>query len=97
MRIFARVFIYVYIHLVHWIYTDSNTKIYLKMQFTTYARLSKKIEMAGRVAHMGDRRRVYRVLMARPEGKRPLGRPRNRWKDNIKIYSQEMGWAPVLS
>ena len=52
---------------------------------------------AGRVARMGDRRRVYSVLVARPEGKRPLGRPRNRWEDNIKMDSQEMGWAPVLN
>jgi hypothetical protein len=41
---------------------------------------------------MGDRRGAYRVLVWRPEGKRPLGRPRTRWEDNIKMYLQEVGW-----
>jgi hypothetical protein len=40
---------------------------------------------------MGEGRGVYRVLVGRPEGKRPLGRPRRRWKDNIKIDLREMG------
>ena len=42
---------------------------------------------------MGERRGVYRVLVAKPEGKRPLGRPRRRWEDNIKIDLQEVGCA----
>ena len=42
---------------------------------------------------MGDSRGVYRVLMGKPEGKRPLGRPRRRWEDNIKIHLQEMEWG----
>jgi len=37
------------------------------------------------VARMGERRDVYRVLMGKPEGKRPFGRPRHRWEDNIKV------------
>jgi hypothetical protein len=40
---------------------------------------------------MGDRRGAYKVLVWRPEGKRPLGRPRHRWEDNIKIDLQEVG------
>jgi hypothetical protein len=40
---------------------------------------------AGHVARMGEGRGVYRVLVGRPEGKRPLGRPRRRWEDNIRI------------
>jgi len=40
---------------------------------------------AGHVARMGERRDVYRVLMGKPEGKRPFGRPRHRWEDNIKV------------
>jgi hypothetical protein len=40
---------------------------------------------------MGERRGVYRVLVGRPEGKSPLGRPRRRWEDNIKMDLQEMG------
>ena len=40
---------------------------------------------------MGERRGVYRVLVGKPEGKRPLGRPRRRWDDNIKMNLQEVG------
>jgi len=43
------------------------------------------------VAHMGEGRGVYRVLVRKPEGKRPLGRPRRRWEDNIKVDVQEVG------
>jgi hypothetical protein len=43
------------------------------------------------VARKGDRRGVYRVLVGKPEGKRPLGRPRRRWEDNIKMDLQEIG------
>jgi hypothetical protein len=39
---------------------------------------------------MGERRGLYRVLVGKPEGKRPLGRPRRRWEDNIKIDIQEV-------
>ena len=42
---------------------------------------------------MGDRRGACRVLIGRPEGKRPLGIPRRRWEDNIKIGFQEVGWG----
>ena len=41
---------------------------------------------------MGQRRGVYRVLMGKPEGKRPLGRARHRWEDTIKMGLQEVGW-----
>ena len=44
----------------------------------------------GHVARMGERRGVYRVLMRKPEGKRPLGRHRRRWEDNIKMDHQEV-------
>jgi len=46
---------------------------------------------AGNVARMGQGRGVYRVLVGKPEGKRPLGRPRRRWEDNIKMDLQEVG------
>ena len=49
------------------------------------------VTWAGRVARMGERRGVYRVLVGRPEGKRPLGTPRRRWEDNIKMDLQEVG------
>jgi len=46
---------------------------------------SRKMRWAGHVAFMGESRSVYRVLVGKPEGKRPLGRLRRRWKDNIKM------------
>ena len=46
---------------------------------------------AGHVARMGERRGVFRVLVGKPEGKRPLGRYWRRWKDNIKMDLQEVG------
>ena len=48
-------------------------------------------EMAGHVARMGEDRGVQRVSVGKPEGKRPLGRPRCRWEDNIKMDVQEVG------
>ena len=48
---------------------------------------------AGHVARMGEDRVVHRVLVGKPEGKRPLGRPRRRWKDNIKMNLQEVGYG----
>jgi hypothetical protein len=46
---------------------------------------------AGHVAHLGEGRSVYTVLVGTPEGKRPLGRPRHRWEDNIKMDLREIG------
>jgi hypothetical protein len=47
--------------------------------------------MGGACFAMGEGRRVHRVLMGKPGGKRPLGRPRHRWEDNIKMDIQEVG------
>jgi hypothetical protein len=52
---------------------------------------SRRMRWARHVACMGERRDVYRVLVGRPEGKRPLGRPRRRWEDNIKMDRREIG------
>ena len=52
---------------------------------------SKKIRWAGHEARMGEKRGVYRVLVGKPEGKRPFGRPRRGWQDNIKMDLQEVG------
>jgi len=51
----------------------------------------RRMRWAGHAACMGERREVYRVLVGKPEGKRPLGRPRLRWEDNIKMDLQEVG------
>ena len=52
---------------------------------------SRRMRLAGHVARMGERSGVYRVLVGKPEGKRPLGRPRRRWENNIKIHREEGG------
>jgi hypothetical protein len=44
---------------------------------------------------MGKKKNVYRLMVRKPEGKRPLGRPRRRWKDNIKLNVVEIGWGGV--
>jgi hypothetical protein len=52
---------------------------------------SRRMGWAGHVAHMGEGREVYRVLVGKSKGKRPLGRPRCRWKDGIRIDLGEKG------
>jgi len=52
---------------------------------------SRRMRSAGHVAHTGEWRGVYRVLVGKPEGRRPLGRPRCRWEDYIKMDLQEVG------
>jgi hypothetical protein len=56
---------------------------------------SRRMRWAGHVAHIGEGRCAYRILVGRPEGRRPLGRPRRRWEDNIKMDLQEVGWKDV--
>jgi hypothetical protein len=53
---------------------------------------SRRIRWAGHVARMGETRNAYRILVGKPEEKRPLGRPRHRWVDNIKMDLREIGW-----
>jgi len=55
----------------------------------------EKNEKGGHVAHTGERRIVYRVLMGKPEGKRRLGRPRRRWEDNNKMNLQEEAYGDM--
>jgi hypothetical protein len=52
-----------------------------------------RMRWAGHVARMGEKRNAYRILVRKPEGKRPLGRPRRRWVDNIKMDLRELGWS----
>ena len=64
------------------LYSSSNIVRMIKL---------RKMRWAGHVARMGEEREVYRVLVGKPEGKRPLGRPRRRWADNIRTNLQEVG------
>jgi len=52
---------------------------------------SRRMRWAGHLARMGEEISVYRLLVGKPEGKKPLGRPRCRWEDNIKMDLQEVG------
>jgi hypothetical protein len=67
---------------IHSLYSSPNTVRVIK---------SRRMRWAGHVARMGKGRGVYRVLVERPEGKRPLGRPMCRWEDNIKMDLREIG------
>jgi hypothetical protein len=54
---------------------------------------SRRMRWAGHVARMGETRNACRIFVEKPTGKRPLGRPRRRWADNIKIDRREIGWV----
>jgi hypothetical protein len=56
---------------------------------------SRRMRMAGHVARIGKKRNAYKILVGKPEGKRPLGRPRRRWVDNIKIDLRGTGWDGI--
>jgi hypothetical protein len=52
--------------------------------------------MGGEYSTYGEKRGAYRILVRRPEGRRPLGRARRRWDDNIKMDLEEVGWGHGL-
>jgi hypothetical protein len=54
---------------------------------------SRRLRLAGHVARTGEERGAYRILVGRPDGRRPLGRPRCRWEDNIKMDIRKVGWG----
>jgi hypothetical protein len=56
---------------------------------------SRRMRWAGHVARMGEKRNMYRLLVGKPKGKRPLGRPRRRWVDNIRMDLGEVGGVDV--
>jgi hypothetical protein len=68
---------------LHDLYSSPNTVWVIK----------SRMRWTGRVAQMGEDRGVYRVLVGKPKGKRPLGRTRHRWEDNIKMHLQEVGYG----
>jgi hypothetical protein len=55
----------------------------------------RRMRRTGHVARMGERRNAYKLLVGKPEEKRPLGRPRRMWVDNIRIDLGEVGWCDV--
>jgi hypothetical protein len=56
---------------------------------------SRRMRWEGHVARMGEKRNTYRLLVGKPEGKRPLGRPRLRWMDNIRMDLEDVGWGDM--
>jgi hypothetical protein len=56
---------------------------------------SRRMRLEGHVARMGEKRNAYRFLVGKPEGKRPLGKPRRRWVNNIRMDLGEVGWGDV--
>jgi hypothetical protein len=71
---------------LHILYSSSN----IIRQIT-----SRRIRWVGYVAGVGEKRNVYKVLVGKPEGKRPLGRTRRRWKEGIRMDLGETGWGCV--
>jgi hypothetical protein len=60
---------------------------------------SKRMRWAGHVARIGEKRNAYRILVRKPEGKRPLGRPRRMWEDNIRMDLRGIGrvvWSGLI-
>jgi hypothetical protein len=57
--------------------------------------IKSRTRWAGHVARLGDKRNVYRLLLGKPEEKRPLRRPRRRWVDNIRMDLGKVGWGDV--
>jgi hypothetical protein len=56
---------------------------------------SRRMRWVGNVARMGEERKVYKVLVGKPKGKRPLGRPRHRWEDGIRMDLRDIGLGGV--
>jgi hypothetical protein len=56
---------------------------------------SRRMRLEGHVARIGEKRNAYRSSVGKPEGKRPLGRPRHRWVDNIRMDLGDVGWGGV--
>jgi hypothetical protein len=54
---------------------------------------SRRMRWAGYIAQMGEKRNAYRILVGKPEGKRPLGSPRRKWVNNIKMDLREIGFS----
>jgi hypothetical protein len=71
---------------LHILYSSPNIIRHIK---------SRRVRWAGHVARMGEERNVYRVLMGKPEGKRPLETPRHRWENGIRMDLREIGWGSI--
>jgi hypothetical protein len=75
--------------------SQHNKELYVLYSSPNIIRVikSRKLRWVDHVTRMGERRNVYRVLVGKPEGRRPLGRPRRRWQGNVKMGFGEAGWG----
>jgi hypothetical protein len=74
-----------------WTIWGLNSGVDNKLFFIVWVIKSRIMRWVGHIARREEERGVYRVLVGKPEGNRPLGRPRNRWEDNIEMDLQEVG------
>jgi len=72
------------------LYNEETNDLYCSPYVVRVIKL-RRMGWAEQVAHMGERRDVYRVLVGKTKGKKPLGRPRHRWEDNVKMDLREVG------
>jgi hypothetical protein len=72
-------------------YIEELHNLYLSQNIIRQIK-SRRMRWAGHVAHMGEERKVYKVLVGKPEGRRPLVRPGHRWEDGIRMDLREIGW-----
>jgi transcription termination factor 2 len=82
-----------YFGFVHWrkLHNEELHRLYSAPSIIRMIK-SRRMRWAGHVARMGEKRNAYRILLGKAEGKRPLGRLRRRWVDNIKMDLREIGW-----
>jgi hypothetical protein len=76
------------------LHNEDLHKLYLSPDIIRQTK-SRRLRWAGHVACMGEERKVYKILAGNPEGKRPLGRPRRRWEDGIRMDLREIGLGVV--
>jgi hypothetical protein len=74
-----------------------NEELHILCSFPSIIRQIKSriMRWAGHVVRMGEERKMYKVLVGKPEGKSPIGRARRRWEDGIRMDLREIGWGSV--
>jgi hypothetical protein len=87
MGLLVYCFIYLFIYLFIYVLIYINEELHNLYSSPSIIRMikSRRMKWAGHVARMGEKRNAYRIVVGKPEGRRPLGRPRCRWVDDIKM------------